>query len=63
MELSQTEWEHTRNQTFVMFREKTLSTPLSVREQQQCYNSPRKGSKSNRSTILIGLNFEKKTAK
>jgi hypothetical protein len=62
MELSQTEWEHARKQTSVMFRDKTLSTPLSIRK-HQCYNSPRKGSKSNRSTILIGLKFDKKTAK
>jgi hypothetical protein len=41
-----------------MFRDKTLSNPLSVRKQQQCYNSPRKGNKSNRSTILIGLKFD-----
>jgi hypothetical protein len=42
----------------VMFRDKTLSTPLPVRKQQQCYHSPRKGNKSNRSTILIGLKFD-----
>jgi hypothetical protein len=63
MELNQTEWEHAGKQTYVMFRDKTLSTPLSVRKQQQCYNSLRKGNKSNRSTILIGLKFDKKTAK